>query len=1120
MIDGITNGLDLDTLERNFKSRSFKSEDDIKLHFFADIIKPILEAVNPDAKNSFYSENTLLRGGRPDASFRNICFEYKRYGYFDDVSGINEALYGRDNQKDHGLYHYIINYSEIESSDSKEEIERKLINNIGVGFDGKQFVFARFIADNSAKHQLDMSKSRVAFDCPVVNLKFIYEIKDFKTGLKRLVLLLKQQNKIALNKTNLLSKINPKSPFVRKHIRKIYDELYLNLYDRDGGNYSDRVKALYDEWNRIFGVMYGEDEQATIFNEVSPSIKEAYGWEDDFDIDSKMYLFSLQTFFNIFLKLLIYSFFYQLRLSSPSFTTENALSKTEIFELFDGNIEEENKIINNFFESHFLEWFTYTGKWDTFSVDLVNSTLELINEFDLSSYVFKPETVQDILQEIYMELIPAEMRHLMGEYFSPDWIVEHVLDMVGFTEDTTNLIDKKLIDPTCGSGTFLIQALKRIIKQNNMILNRSDIEKITNNVVGFDINPISVVSAKANYIITMFSAYFDELDKSIREPVNIPIYIADSILSPVVYAEENKDHLIIDTSVGKFTLPKFREYKDASLFLKELSRFIHEQSRFEPFWAIVNRVKQLVKEEDKPVVKKLYDDLYALHRAGKDSFWPIIFRNSFAPIMIGKKFDYVVGNPPWIAWKSMSKSYRDGTLDIWISYGIFEKNAYDKKTTHDDFGMAVTYVAIDQYLKMGGTMAFLLPASFLKSTKGGEGFRKFHIIRNGQNIPFTIEQVDDFSNVRLFTVPTIAVKFKKGEPMKYPMNNYRVWTQLGRKTEFDSHAKWEDVLPKLECEVLSAQPVDSSDKQSAWLTLKNMDFANKVLDSEKKRYYSGRKGIEPAGAKGVFILKKPVRTKDGKLKIVNDMSRQRRKDILEKGEQPGIIEEDFVYPMLGGRNIERWKVKSNEFILVPHTGEYKYGIPEEILAEIAPLTFEWLRFYREGLLDTRIQNGKFFDPNLHPFYRLDNVGEYTFSPYKVLWKEQTSSMSAVTVSTYYKSVPNADRTIFSKDKVIVVDSKVLMLALDNEDEAYYISGILNAPNIREVIDGYAVSTNRGIDVLKYLAIPKFEPRNKVHLKIAELSKHIHKLMRRDKIDMNQIYQLEESLARIVEILFD
>lgn len=80
----------------------------------------------------------------------------------------------------------------------------------------------------------------------------------------------------------------------------------------------------------------------------------------------------------------------------------------------------------------------------------------------------------------------------------------------------------------------------------------------------------------------------------------------------------------------------------------------------------------------------MFSKLKALHRASKDSFWPIIFRNSFAPVMIRDKFDFVVGNPPWIAWKAMSKSYRAGTLTIWQSYGIFEKNAYDKKTTHDD----------------------------------------------------------------------------------------------------------------------------------------------------------------------------------------------------------------------------------------------------------------------------------------------------------------------------------------------------------------------------------------------------------------------------------------------------
>ena len=74
----------------------------------------------------------------------------------------------------------------------------------------------------------------------------------------------------------------------------------------------------------------------------------------------------------------------------------------------------------------------------------------------MSTFVLKPENIQDILQEVYMELIPAEMRHLMGEYFSPDWIVEHVLDMAGYDGN----IDKTLIDPCAGSGPFLTQSIK------------------------------------------------------------------------------------------------------------------------------------------------------------------------------------------------------------------------------------------------------------------------------------------------------------------------------------------------------------------------------------------------------------------------------------------------------------------------------------------------------------------------------------------------------------------------------------------------------------------------------------------------------------------------------------
>lgn len=1103
--------MNLKELEIKFKKNSLKNEDDIKVNFHSDIVKPILEEVNPDMAGQYHSEDVLKAGGRTDATFQNISFEFKKEEYFNKASGIKEALYGR-NSSDHGLHDYILSNAGIGVNDKIDVIVKKILAGIGVGFDGKQFIFARFIP-STQKKKIDTSKVKIEIS-EAVNIEFIYEVKDFSKGMKKLALLLKQTDKISLSKQMLCSAINPKRDYVRKSILTIYKNLDDNL-DATKDTFNNRVKTLYEEWNRVFGVMYGDDEDATDFTEVSSKIREMYGISDAVEIDSKRYLFSMQTFFNIFLKLLVYSFLSQL--VDPMFTTEQELTKDEINRLFDGNTDASCKLVNNFFESHFLEWFTFTANISdpesSFDVKLINETLTVVNKFDLSTFVLRPENVQDILQEVYMGLIPQEMRHLMGEYFSPDWIVEHALDMAGYAGD----INKTLIDPTAGSGPFLTQAIKRIITQKGGGLTKADIVSITQNIIGFDINPISVVSAKANYILIMFSAFFDNCDEEFGDSVGVPVFIADSILAPVVYTEENDDTLKLETTVGEIEIPKFDSFSKGNEFLKLLSQSIDDRGSYEIFESLALG-KGLIKENDIEIVKALFSKLSVLHRASKDSFWPIIFRNSFAPVMIRDKFDYVVGNPPWIAWKAMSKSYRAGTLTIWQSYGIFEKNAYDKKTTHDDFGMAVTYVSVDQYLKVGGSMVFLLPASFLKSTKGGEGFRKFEIIRNNQSVPFNVEEVHDFSGVSLFTIPTVAIKFGKGTAMKYPMDKYRFYSQIGRKSKIDSHADWKQVSEIIEYSDCLAQPVDKDDIQSAWLTLEDMTFANNVVNPEIERIYKGRKGIEPAGAKGVYILLKPKKVRDGYLEIVNDMSRQRRQDIIDRGIHKGVVEEKYIYPMLGGRNIARWYVKSNEYMIVPHSSEYKYGIPEMTLAREAPETFQWLSFYHDELLDTRIQNGKFFNPDTQPFYRLDNVGTYTYSPYKVLWKEQTGSMSAVVVSTYLNSVPEADVDLFEEDKPIVVDSKVLMLDVYDEMEAYYVCGIINSPSVIEVVDGYAISTNRGVDVLKYIAIDKYDGANEVHRRIAEISKNIHEKMR-ESLGKANIKHLENALDKEIHKLF-
>ena len=85
-------------------------------------------------------------------------------------------------------------------------------------------------------------------------------------------------------------------------------------------------------------------------------------------------------------------------------------------------------------------------------------------------------------------------------------------------------------------------------------------------------------------------------------------------------------------------------------------------------------------------------------------------------------------------------------------------------------------------------------------------------------------------------------------------------------------------------------------------------------------------------------------------------------------------------------------------------------------------------------------------------------------------------------------------------------------------EAYYVCGIINSPSIIEVVDGYAISTNRGVDVLKYIAIPKYDSDNDLHTKIADTSKKIHQ-KKKEKGACANVCELESKLNRMIHILF-
>jgi type II restriction/modification system DNA methylase subunit YeeA len=123
-------------------------------------------------------------------------------------------------------------------------------------------------------------------------------------------------------------------------------------------------------------------------------------------------------------------------------------------------------------------------------------------------------------------------------------------------------------------------------------------------------------------------------------------------------------------------------------------------------------------------MSKLYEKLLKLEEEGKNKVWVAIIRNAFAPILKGK-FDYVVGNPPWVNWENLPESYREASKNLWEKYGLIKirgKTGLGK--VKRDLAMLFLTRCIDLYLKENGKLGFLMPFTIFK-TQAGAGFRDF-----------------------------------------------------------------------------------------------------------------------------------------------------------------------------------------------------------------------------------------------------------------------------------------------------------------------------------------------------------------------------------------------------------
>jgi len=850
----------------------------------------------------------------------------------------------------------------------------------------------------------------------------------------------------------LLSNIvGPESQIGTETIPKLYNAILLSCNNTGTTN---KTKLLFTEWKRLFSQVIGTKTNTTKIKKLLKEHEQCHGANYSQNISE--YLFALNTYIALVAKTVA-------ALSLPNadqnLSNPNVDITTKVELIESGDLFLSAGILD-MLTADFFSWYADDPSWGSYHncIEKILHKLAIVN-YDINKK--NVDSTRDLFKGIYESFVPREIRHSLGEYYTPDWLAEHMLDSIEWKEEA------ELLDPTCGSGTFLIEALKRRF-ESSKDSKKTAAEYLTG-IYGIDLNPLAVITAKAS-IVVFLSPFLEP-----ENPVRIPVFLADAI-NPAVLTNNCYEHFL-QTELGTkfFKVP-------------------HDLVSHEIFFVISARVRDLINaglgtdkilttiesefhlsnifnaKHEYDALRMTLDNLVELHQNGWDGIWCYILADRFAAAAI-PKVRYIAGNPPWVKWSNLPKEYAEFIKPQCTELGLFSDDRW-VGGIESDISIIVTYKVVEKWLEDKGLLGFLITGTVF-SNESSQGFRRFNL--PSCEMPMKVLRVEDFKAIKPFdntaNHPTFMV-LEKGTETTYPLS-YTYWAKpRGTKNYSCAH----DFYSNTTSSRLHAIPMPGKEA-GPWLRGNKDDheFWGNLFGGEE-RHYTARKGIT-TDLNGVYFVKVLERLKNGKVKICNDPSMGKKPEIPQI---TMIVEDEHVFPLLRGRGVKQFNanIDPEHHVIIPQ--REMHGDPDLLIN--APQTYKFLNSFKR-FLEKRSSYKRF--QSKQPPWSVWSTGKYTFCNYKVLWKE----MSGRNFSAAYVGSTETD---YLDSKVIIPDHKLYFVPFDSEDEAAFFTGFLNAPVVTRGIISYSEDLlSLGASVVEYLNIPKYDPANMLHHEISKIAKQAH-----------------------------
>lgn len=811
---------------------------------------------------------------------------------------------------------------------------------------------------------------------------------------------------------------------------------------------SGRTEAMFFQWSHDLGIASGPfsttdlDDWQAMCEElgVPPTPAEA-----------PYVLFALQTYFSLVAKLVA---LIVLEGATGHVLVKKLGAAEDVFEAFEalesGTLTHITGALN-VVEPGVLSWYVYER--NAAMADALRLATELAEEYSAEIVEVTPLAVRDVLKDLYQRLLPRSIRHRLGEYYTPDWLAQRVVDLV-LTIPTPHHLDPgtRVVDPACGSGTFLVEIVNRQVSAAPVDAREQTLDLILRNVVGFDVSPLAVQAAKVNYLLALAP-----LLKVATKPIVIPIFMADSVSPPRRGGLLEGDVFVFDSSEGAWELPAVVvEEGELATVGAVIAAALLDHSPREDVEGELARVLPSPCDAQ-PVVSMLgtlYDKLLRLHEIERNGMWWQILGNAFAPMLQGT-FDIVVGNPPWVSWETLPESYRRSNDGQWLAYGLRPDAPLDRRQASSQvrLDLAMLFVArsMDKLLRDGGRLGFVITATVFKSELAGRGFRR----RQLPGGSYRLCHVEDLSKLAVFdhaANQTALMVAAKEEGETYPVPVVEWARAAGHPRSVPTSLALEAVLGMTSQVELRGEPVSTRDPASPLIVLPEEGLIAS-RDLRRPSWYAQhvREGINTRGANGVFFLE-ILEGRGSRVRVRNVVAAGRNRELPEVERW---VEAGAVRSLLRGEDVQREGAEPKLGLLFFHDAEHvSRPLPDAVALARFPDAYAFAKHFEGVLRGRRLFRG--FDPSGDDWLGLYSVTQAVLADHKVVYREISQELIAAPLHS----------------SLVVPDHKLHVIRCESAEEADWLAEVMNSDLVDHLARAFALTTSIGGSLLRYIGIPK------------------------------------------------